>query len=370
MTDRIWKRVNEFAVQWLEPLLLAVPYRGQRLAGVRPRRPDPRDPSTERLPRSAPVRTGQHPGQGIRTERRRIPDHSVTATRLLTGRDLPTRVLETLSECFRALLQHEYVFQVGLMLARDAKAVRMCIRLGSAAERTIEYLRQVGWPGSDRDLLRRPGTHYSRWTTPGSTSTWGDRPSQDRAGSAISTATSSPTANRDGAPSSISCSSWLVHTQQTRRAADVLRLRRRERARCCVAASAAPRFTATRRALAEHLRADAPPRQDRVPTRRTSGGKGVPCGQPPLAHAPPGSEVDPLRWITRSNTPDHRAVRRVPPRPAATVPPPPRVTRSGGLDWFCQASTHPVFASPVEPTTRPMPVESSETDPWTGLYPS
>jgi hypothetical protein len=60
-----------------------------------------------------------------------------------------------LSDCFRALLPDEQVFQVGLMLSRGAGAVRLCIRLHSA-ERIVEYLAGVGWPGDEaglRDVL-------------------------------------------------------------------------------------------------------------------------------------------------------------------------------------------------------------------------
>lgn len=69
----------------------------------------------------------------------------------LTGHDLPAGLLAKLRDCLGALGQHEYVFQVGLMLARGAEAVRLCLRLRST-ERTLAYLRQVGWAGSDADL--------------------------------------------------------------------------------------------------------------------------------------------------------------------------------------------------------------------------
>jgi len=151
MTDRIWKRVNDFAVQWAEPSSSL--YRTVANVWLE----FDLDGPTLEIPRPS-VFLGLPPYDRDNTQDRAYEPNVdgyrttvVTATRLLTGRDLPTRVLETLSDCFRALLQHEYVFQVGLMLARDAEAVRMCIRLDSA-ERAIEYLGQVGWPGSDGDL--------------------------------------------------------------------------------------------------------------------------------------------------------------------------------------------------------------------------
>jgi hypothetical protein len=65
---------------------------------------------------------------------------------------LAPRVLETLSDCFRALSPSEHVFQVGLMLSRGAEAVRLCINLRSV-ERTVEYLVGVGWLCSEADVL-------------------------------------------------------------------------------------------------------------------------------------------------------------------------------------------------------------------------
>ncbi len=74
-----------------------------------------------------------------------------TMARLLLGHELPARVRDNLGVCLAALHEHEYVFQLGLMLARGAETVRLCLRLGSIG-RTLEYLAQVGWPGTPDDL--------------------------------------------------------------------------------------------------------------------------------------------------------------------------------------------------------------------------
>jgi hypothetical protein len=75
-----------------------------------------------------------------------------TAVRLLSGSELAPRILETLSDCFRALSSVERVFQVGLMLSRGTDALRLCITIGSV-ECAVEYLARVGWPGSEAEVL-------------------------------------------------------------------------------------------------------------------------------------------------------------------------------------------------------------------------
>jgi hypothetical protein len=76
---------------------------------------------------------------------------TVNALRLLSGTELSPRVLETLTGCFRDLSPPGHIFQVGLMMSRGAGAVRLCIQM-SSLERAVEYLAEVGWPGSLTDL--------------------------------------------------------------------------------------------------------------------------------------------------------------------------------------------------------------------------
>ncbi|MGH3147299.1 MAG: hypothetical protein ACRDTR_15990, partial [Rubrobacter sp.] len=80
-------------------------------------------------------------GAGGETREREVEGERATAEkalRLLSGGELPPRVLETLTGCFRALLPNGHVFQVGLMMSRGAEAVRLCIQLGTL-ERAVEY---------------------------------------------------------------------------------------------------------------------------------------------------------------------------------------------------------------------------------------
>ena len=104
-------------------------------------------------PRSGSVEPGPWPLDARVATNRTTAE---TMARLLLGHELPARVRHNLGVCLAALGEHEYVFQVGLMLARGTEAVRLCLRLGSPG-RTLEYLAQVGWPGTPDDLKEALG---------------------------------------------------------------------------------------------------------------------------------------------------------------------------------------------------------------------
>lgn len=150
MTDPIWKRVHDFAVCWADPASALYRPVGNVCLEFDV------DGPAHGIPRPS-VFLGFPPGQdhidgrGGEAKAAGYATAVETATRLLCGCDLPSETLEALSGCFRPLRRHEYVFFAGLMIARGAEAVRLCIRLDST-ERTFEYLAQVGWPGSERDL--------------------------------------------------------------------------------------------------------------------------------------------------------------------------------------------------------------------------
>ncbi|AFY95064.1 2OG-Fe(II) oxygenase [Chamaesiphon minutus] len=73
---------------------------------------------------------------------------SESALKHLLNDRLPERVEAKLFECFDCLPPEAYVFQIGLMLARNIKdAVRVCIR-DIAPAQIGEYLQKIGWPGS------------------------------------------------------------------------------------------------------------------------------------------------------------------------------------------------------------------------------
>ncbi|WGV27159.1 hypothetical protein [Halotia branconii] len=70
-----------------------------------------------------------------------------TAIQLLRGHSLLPIVEKQLFRCLEALPTHVYVFQVGLMLARQSDMVRICLRSISPAQ-IIDYLSYIGWSGS------------------------------------------------------------------------------------------------------------------------------------------------------------------------------------------------------------------------------
>jgi hypothetical protein len=77
-----------------------------------------------------------------------------SALKLLLNENLPERVEAKLFECLDSLPPEAYVFQTGLMLARNIKnTVRVCIR-NIAPDRISEYLHQIGWPGSLETLQK------------------------------------------------------------------------------------------------------------------------------------------------------------------------------------------------------------------------
>jgi hypothetical protein len=84
-----------------------------------------------------------------------------TAIPLLRGESLPTSVEQKLLAAFEALPEEAYVFQIGLMLARPAEAVRVCIRNITPAQ-IPAYLSQLGWPGEANHLARLVA-EVSRW---------------------------------------------------------------------------------------------------------------------------------------------------------------------------------------------------------------
>ncbi|GCL37975.1 hypothetical protein SR1949_30880 [Sphaerospermopsis reniformis] len=72
---------------------------------------------------------------------------------LLVNANLPESVEATFCNCLDLLPPEAYVFQIGLMLARNIKnQVRVCIRNISPVEITA-YLQQIGWTGAP-DILQ------------------------------------------------------------------------------------------------------------------------------------------------------------------------------------------------------------------------
>jgi hypothetical protein len=74
-----------------------------------------------------------------------------TALKLLRGKPLPSHVEQNLLHCFNLLPTDAWVFQIGMMLARQVDAVRICIR-GINAEQILGYLSAIGWTGNREEL--------------------------------------------------------------------------------------------------------------------------------------------------------------------------------------------------------------------------
>ena len=148
-TDPIWQRVQAFATDWAEPsspLHHAVDALWMEfdLDGAAPENPRPSVFLGLSAYDEGDSAAGRAKADGYRAT-------AETSTRLLAGHTLSPRTRGSLAGCFTALQRFEYVYQVGLMLARGVEGIRLCVRLGST-ERTREYLVQVGWPGRERDL--------------------------------------------------------------------------------------------------------------------------------------------------------------------------------------------------------------------------
>ena len=171
------------------------------------------------------------------------------------------------------------------MMSRGAEAVRLCIQLGTL-ERAVEYLAGVGWPGSGTDLRGVLGP-VARIV---------DRVCLDiDAGETVHPKVGLE-CYFDGNRQPRTEPRWgvlLDHlvanglcTPEKREALLAYPGYTDEKTATVPWPAGAPAgLTAARRAVAQHLRSLAPPRQDLLPAGRTAGGQGVPRGEPPLAHA-------------------------------------------------------------------------------------
>jgi hypothetical protein len=76
---------------------------------------------------------------------------SQSALSSLLARNIPTKVEQKLFQCFDLLPEGAYVFQIGVMLARQSDLVRICIRNISPTQ-IVDYLTQINWQGSIVEL--------------------------------------------------------------------------------------------------------------------------------------------------------------------------------------------------------------------------
>jgi hypothetical protein len=74
----------------------------------------------------------------------------------LTAGRCPAAVEERLGDCIAAIPPGAYPFALGAMVARDTRAVRLCVK-GLAIDRVADYLEAAGWPGSHRRLAELLG---------------------------------------------------------------------------------------------------------------------------------------------------------------------------------------------------------------------
>lgn len=73
------------------------------------------------------------------------------ALKLIKNKDVPQVVATNLLNCYNLLPEGAYVFQIGVMLARESDLVRVCIR-DIYPEQIADYLTALGWPGSIEKL--------------------------------------------------------------------------------------------------------------------------------------------------------------------------------------------------------------------------
>ena len=149
--DPIWERVIAFTARWADPSSVLYHSADNVWLEFDVDGPAPDVPVPSLF--FGPQANGPNDTGGAA----RVPDVEgyratiVDALRLLSGTDPSPGMLETMSDCLRALSPGEPVFQVGLMMSRGAEAARFCIRLGSV-DRIPEYLSAVGWTGNEADL--------------------------------------------------------------------------------------------------------------------------------------------------------------------------------------------------------------------------
>jgi hypothetical protein len=83
---------------------------------------------------------------------------------ILLGAQIDAAVRRQVARCLNRLPATAHLFQVGLMLARDSKSVRLCIR-GVSQKEIVEYLNLLNWEGSPEtlgDLLDTLGKKVQR----------------------------------------------------------------------------------------------------------------------------------------------------------------------------------------------------------------
>ena len=64
----------------------------------------------------------------------------------LLGQSLPVAIRHQLSRCYAGLPPRAHIFQVGAMLARQARGVRVCV-YPVRPEQIVPYLQRIGWLG-------------------------------------------------------------------------------------------------------------------------------------------------------------------------------------------------------------------------------
>ncbi|AFZ53173.1 2OG-Fe(II) oxygenase [Cyanobacterium aponinum] len=74
-----------------------------------------------------------------------------TALNLLRGKSINPEIQAKLLTCLQSLPSGAYVFQIGLMLARESDFIRVCIR-DISHTKVIEFLQKIGWIGSVNEL--------------------------------------------------------------------------------------------------------------------------------------------------------------------------------------------------------------------------
>lgn len=141
LDSHVWRRVQDFCMQWEEVELLNMQVADIWLEfdvdGPPPRIPIPGLFVTyEKKP-------GATDWQVLRSKH-----HQATklALEILLAAPLPPLLAHKIDACFGLLPKHSYMFSVGIMLSRDSLPIKLCVA-DITPEQVVPYLKDVGWPG-------------------------------------------------------------------------------------------------------------------------------------------------------------------------------------------------------------------------------
>ena len=141
LDSHVWRRVQEFCVQWEQAELLNMEVADIWLefdvAGPPPHIPIPG------LFVTYEKNSGITDLHALRSKH-----HQATklALHILLAAPLPPLLAQNIDACFELLPEQSYMFSVGAMLSRDSVPIKLCVA-DITSEQLVPYLKNVGWPG-------------------------------------------------------------------------------------------------------------------------------------------------------------------------------------------------------------------------------